>query len=213
MCRPYEASACRSCGQLGVKVLRVASVPASHVYVRHLAEPAGVDAVRRLSDPVPRDGRKVPGGWWPPLMLEPGWVTENRDRTARIPSASDNLRSGTPSLPARPSVVALRSRRRRRGPVRDFPVGCGTLVRGELHGDAVQYMRRDVPIAGRPQPFRDRDNPDDCVYSMLPQRTVNRPGGGQRRRQSSHRVIGGVRDGPERRQPPGHAKTSSRGDK
>jgi hypothetical protein len=55
-------------------------VPASHVYVRHLADPAGVDAVRRLSDPVPRDGRKVPGGWWPPLMLEPGWVTENRDR-------------------------------------------------------------------------------------------------------------------------------------
>jgi hypothetical protein len=60
-------------------VLRVASVPASHVYVRHLADPAGVDAVRRLSDPVPADGRTVPGGWWPPLMLEPGWVTENRD--------------------------------------------------------------------------------------------------------------------------------------
>ena len=61
-------------------MLRVASVPASHVYVRHLADPAGVDAVRRLSDPVPRDGRKVPGGWWPPLMLEPGWVSENRNR-------------------------------------------------------------------------------------------------------------------------------------
>ena len=60
-------------------MLRVASVTASHVYVRHLADPAGVDAVRRLSDPVPRDWRKVPGGWWPPLMLEPGWVTENRD--------------------------------------------------------------------------------------------------------------------------------------
>ena len=61
-------------------MLQVASGPASHVYVRHLAQPAGVDAVRRLSDPVPRDGRKVPGGRWPPLMLEPGWVTENRDR-------------------------------------------------------------------------------------------------------------------------------------
>ena len=24
-------------------------------------------------------GGLFPGGWWPPLMLEPGWVTENRD--------------------------------------------------------------------------------------------------------------------------------------
>jgi glycosyltransferase involved in cell wall biosynthesis len=60
-------------------VLRVASVPASHVYVRHLADPACSDGIRRLPDPVPADGRKVPGGWWPPLMLEPGWVTDNRD--------------------------------------------------------------------------------------------------------------------------------------
>jgi hypothetical protein len=34
----------------------------------------------RLDDPVPIDGRTVPGGWWPPLMLEPGWVTDNHDR-------------------------------------------------------------------------------------------------------------------------------------
>ncbi|WP_460358880.1 glycosyltransferase family protein [Mycobacterium sp. ZZG] len=61
-------------------MLRVASVPASHVYVRHLADPAGGDDVVRLVDPVPTDGRKVPGGWWPPLMLEPGWVTANHDR-------------------------------------------------------------------------------------------------------------------------------------
>lgn len=57
-------------------VVRVASVPASHVYVRHLACPNGDDVVR-LPDPVPADGRKVPGGWWPPLMLEPGWVSEH----------------------------------------------------------------------------------------------------------------------------------------
>jgi hypothetical protein len=61
-------------------VLRVASVPASHVYVRHLAEPGVPNAVRRLPDPVPADGQKVPGGWWPPVMLEPGWVTDNHDR-------------------------------------------------------------------------------------------------------------------------------------
>lgn len=57
-------------------VIRVASVPASHVYVRHLAHPEGDDVIR-LSDPVPADGRKVPGGWWPPLMLEPGWVSDH----------------------------------------------------------------------------------------------------------------------------------------
>jgi hypothetical protein len=61
-------------------VLRVASVPASHLYVRHLAQPGGCDLVRRLPDPVPTDGRKVQGGWWPPLMLEPGWVTDNHRR-------------------------------------------------------------------------------------------------------------------------------------
>jgi hypothetical protein len=60
--------------------LRVASVPASHVYVRHLSEPGGIDSVVRLADPAPADGRTVPGGWWPPLMLEPGWVSDNRDK-------------------------------------------------------------------------------------------------------------------------------------
>jgi len=61
-------------------MLRVASVPSSHVYVRHLTAPEAVDSVVRLDDPIPRDGRKVPGGWWPPLMLEPGWVSANHDR-------------------------------------------------------------------------------------------------------------------------------------
>lgn len=60
--------------------MRVASVPSSHVYVRHLSEPGGFDSVVRLADPVPADGRTVPGGWWPPLMLEPGWVSANHDR-------------------------------------------------------------------------------------------------------------------------------------
>jgi hypothetical protein len=60
-------------------VLRVASVPASHIYVRHLAEPGHDGRVDRLPDPVPADGQKVPGGWWPPVMLEPGWVTDHRN--------------------------------------------------------------------------------------------------------------------------------------
>lgn len=57
--------------------IRVASVPASHVYVRHLATPTGTDAVMRLADPIPQDGRKVPGGWWPPVMLDPAWIRDN----------------------------------------------------------------------------------------------------------------------------------------
>lgn len=61
-------------------MLRIASVPSSHVYVRHLSHPGGLDTVRRLPDPVPADGVKVPGGWWPPLMLEPGWVSDNHRR-------------------------------------------------------------------------------------------------------------------------------------
>ncbi|MEU2003238.1 glycosyltransferase [Rhodococcus sp. NPDC019627] len=58
-------------------MIRVASVPASHVYVRHLTDPGGNDTVVRLPDPVPADGRKVPGGWWPPLMLDPEWISRN----------------------------------------------------------------------------------------------------------------------------------------
>jgi hypothetical protein len=61
-------------------VLRVASVPSSHLYVRHLSHPDGRDAVCRLPDPVPADGRKVPGGWWPPVMLEPTWIARNHRR-------------------------------------------------------------------------------------------------------------------------------------
>ncbi|OBK13497.1 hypothetical protein A5636_09385 [Mycobacterium asiaticum] len=60
-------------------MLRVASVPGSHVYVRHLADPVA-DYVVRLNDPVPADGRKVPGGWWPPMMLEPGWVSDHHEQ-------------------------------------------------------------------------------------------------------------------------------------
>ncbi|MGW5924486.1 glycosyltransferase family 1 protein [Nocardia fluminea] len=60
--------------------LRIASVPASHVYVRHLRALDGGDAVVRLPDPPPADGRTVPGGWWPPLMLDPAWIRDNHTR-------------------------------------------------------------------------------------------------------------------------------------
>lgn len=57
--------------------IRVASVPASHVYVRHLADPDGRDGVVRLADVPPKDGVKVPGGWWPPVMLDADWIRAN----------------------------------------------------------------------------------------------------------------------------------------
>jgi hypothetical protein len=60
-----------------VTLIRVASVPASHVYVRHLSDPEGSDAVIRLDDPIPEDRIKVPGGWWPPLVLDSGWIAKN----------------------------------------------------------------------------------------------------------------------------------------
>jgi glycosyltransferase involved in cell wall biosynthesis len=52
----------------------VASVPASHVYVRHIAaeRPDGVD---RLADPDPASPtRSVEQVWWPPVMLRPEWA-------------------------------------------------------------------------------------------------------------------------------------------
>ncbi len=52
--------------------IRVASVPAGHVYVRHLSSHLHDDVVR-LPDPLP--GPDLPAAqWWPPPMLEAAWV-------------------------------------------------------------------------------------------------------------------------------------------
>ncbi len=59
----------------GTSPVVVASVPRSHVYVRHLdpVEPTG--EVVRLDDPDPGDPRRPAGAqWWPPVMLDPAWV-------------------------------------------------------------------------------------------------------------------------------------------
>ncbi|WP_382305766.1 glycosyltransferase family 1 protein [Herbiconiux sp. UC225_62] len=61
--------------------VRVASVPSSHVYIRHLS-PVGSDApaVVRLADPDPDDARRsAVSRWWPPAMLEPSWVQDHAD--------------------------------------------------------------------------------------------------------------------------------------
>ena len=51
-------------------LIRVASVPESHPYVRNLGWPG--DGVVRLPDPMNENGR-----WWPPRMLRPDWVVRN----------------------------------------------------------------------------------------------------------------------------------------
>ncbi len=57
--------------------IKVASIPASHVYVRHLSDPLQEDGVERLPDAAPPDGRRVPWGWWPPVMLDPDWLSDH----------------------------------------------------------------------------------------------------------------------------------------
>ncbi|MCL8252175.1 glycosyltransferase family 1 protein [Aeromicrobium fastidiosum] len=60
-------------------VIGVASVPASHVYVRHLSAPDGVDdGVVRLPDP-PTSGRSEQSQWWPPTMLAAAWVHRHHE--------------------------------------------------------------------------------------------------------------------------------------
>ena len=61
--------------------IRVASVPASHVYVRHLqpvqATPE-LPRVDRMADPDPASpGRSTVSQWWPPAMLDAEWVRAN----------------------------------------------------------------------------------------------------------------------------------------
>lgn len=59
-------------------VLRVASVPRGHVYVRHLDAPGAGPSVVRLADPA-QPGSQGPSPWWPPAMLSSDWVRANPD--------------------------------------------------------------------------------------------------------------------------------------
>jgi glycosyltransferase involved in cell wall biosynthesis len=54
--------------------LTIASVPAGHVYVRHL-QPESGDGPVLLPDPDPELPTRPAGAvWWPPVMLQPGWA-------------------------------------------------------------------------------------------------------------------------------------------
>ena len=60
--------------RVGQQTTTVASVPASHVYVRHIAAEQP-DGVVRLTDPHPDDpSRSAEQRWWPPAMLDPTWI-------------------------------------------------------------------------------------------------------------------------------------------
>lgn len=56
----------------------VASVPAGHVYVRHLSPADGAGSVVRLPDARPV-GSPPGAPWWPPPALEASWVEEHHD--------------------------------------------------------------------------------------------------------------------------------------
>ncbi len=97
--------------------LVVASVPADHPYVRHLAAPvddaghAG-HAVTRLPDPDPdhpEDAARVAQGrWWPPVMLRPDWVAARDFDVMHVHFGFDDR---TPAQ-LHELVAALRTRRR-----------------------------------------------------------------------------------------------------
>ncbi|GAA4718085.1 glycosyltransferase family 1 protein [Nocardioides conyzicola] len=54
--------------------LRIASVPAGHVYVRHLSSES-TPGPERLPDPDPLRPTAPAGAvWWPPVMLQPSWA-------------------------------------------------------------------------------------------------------------------------------------------
>ena len=62
--------------------IRVASIPANHPYIRHIAAIDGPDGDRgviRLPDPPPDVPDPLPGQWWPPVMLEREWVADHHD--------------------------------------------------------------------------------------------------------------------------------------
>ena len=59
-------------------MLRIASVPSDHVYVRHLEPVHGASGWVRIADPTPPV--PSPGTWTPSPVLEAGWLRANHAR-------------------------------------------------------------------------------------------------------------------------------------
>ncbi|GAB3624728.1 hypothetical protein GCM10027418_28130 [Mariniluteicoccus endophyticus] len=64
-----------------METLRIASVPHSQVYIRHCGPlPEEPQTFVRLPDPRPRRGDGTEeSSWWPPAMLEEGWIDGHAD--------------------------------------------------------------------------------------------------------------------------------------
>jgi glycosyltransferase involved in cell wall biosynthesis len=85
----------------------VASVPANHVYVRHLAPEDG-SGPRRLPDPRPDRATSAEQRWWPPVMLDPRWVEANEFDVFHLHFGFDSREVAD----LEDFVAALRSRRK-----------------------------------------------------------------------------------------------------
>jgi len=69
-------SAVRSARESPYGCIRVASIPAGHVYVRHLSHPEDDGTVVRLPDIAQPGGE---GRWWPPAMLDADWISDHHE--------------------------------------------------------------------------------------------------------------------------------------
>lgn len=69
---PVTTGAGRSVTPSATRPVRVVSVPAGHPYVARVTDHPEVVV---LSDPPPPGA--APGQWWPPVVLDPRWITEH----------------------------------------------------------------------------------------------------------------------------------------
>jgi glycosyltransferase involved in cell wall biosynthesis len=74
-------------------------VPSQHPYVRAVCDPSSVSL---LPDPLPPGAE--PGRWWPPQILDAGWIRTNADRFDVL-----HLHFGAESFPAEHVADALRA--------------------------------------------------------------------------------------------------------
>lgn len=88
--------------------IRVASVPAAHPYVQALG--GADDGITRLADPVIDPAQ--PGRWWPPAMLDAGWIRDNADAFDLM-----HVHFGMESLPEGRLEAALRELAAQRRPL------------------------------------------------------------------------------------------------
>ncbi|MEW2386855.1 glycosyltransferase family 1 protein [Streptomyces venezuelae] len=181
--------------------IRVASVPAGHVYVRHCSPPQP-DGVRRLADPRPNGAPSISARWWPPVMLQPEWVdAHHRDFDVfhlhfgfdaqspdRLTALVDALRDH--SKPLVYTVHDLRNPHQPGPSAHDAALNVVIPAADRLitltHGAANTISRRwgraatvlphphvvDLPLLGRARPSRDRFRVGVHAKSLRPNMDV-----------------------------------------